>query len=300
MDLALACVLIANEIDPAVEPEEVFTSLDALADDVRRMSGVATPPHGTSVPHTKPGGTPTGGPGGPFAGGPLAGGSLAGGPPAGADPRADPRTAAEALRFALGERAGFAGTAWDFGDIGASLLPTVLRRRHGLPILLSVVWLEVARRLDVPAYAVGLPGHVVVAIGSTTGNVLVDPFDGGRVITVHEAAEKVRATGTPFTRAHLAPLEPVNVLTRILTNIRVLATRNDDPRTRLWAVELSLLLPHHAANLRRERGEVLIRLGDFLGGATELAAFADAVEAMEPTAAAAARQAALAARARLN
>jgi regulator of sirC expression with transglutaminase-like and TPR domain len=278
VDLALACVLIANEVDPAVEPEEVFTSLDTLADGVSRVSGAAVPPHGNSVPHTMPGGTPT----------------------VGMPPGADPRAAAEALRLALGERAGFAGTAQDFGDIGASLLPTVLRRRHGLPILLSVVWLEVARRLDVPAYAVGLPGHVVVAIGSTTDNVLVDPFAAGRVITVHEAAEKVRTTGTPFTRAHLAPLEPVNVLTRILTNIRVLAARENAPRTRLWAVELSLLLPHHAADLRRERGEVLIRLGDFLNGATELATFAAAVEAMEPAAAAAARQAALAARARLN
>nr|MDT0665305.1 tetratricopeptide repeat protein [Micromonospora sp. DSM 115978] len=163
-----------------------------------------------------------------------------------------------------------------------------------------VVWLEVARRIGVPAYVVGLPGHVVVAIGTTTDHVLVDPFAGGRVITVHEAAEKVRSTGTRFTRAHLAPLEPVNVLARILTNIRVLAARTDDPRTRLWAVELSLLLPHHAANLRRERGEVLVRLGDFLGGADELASFADAVEAVEPAAAAAARQAGLAARARLN
>ncbi|WP_242418162.1 tetratricopeptide repeat protein, partial [Frankia sp. CpI1-P] len=76
--------------------------------------------------------------------------------------------------------------------------------------------------------------------------------------------------------------------------------RSDTPRTRLWAVELSLLLPSHPANLRRERGELRVRLGDFLGGATDLATFADTVAEVEPAAAAAARQAAAAARARLN
>jgi regulator of sirC expression with transglutaminase-like and TPR domain len=282
VDVALACVLVADEAEPGTDVEAVSATLDVLTESARHELKAAA-----SAPGPGPGGSPSG-----------SGGSRGSG--SGSGERISPLAAAEALRRALGEQAGFAGTAQDFDDLGASLLPKVLDRRHGLPILLSVVWLEVARRLGVPAYAVGLPGHVVVSIGTPDDHVLVDPFAGGRVITVHEAAEKVRATGTRFTRAQLAPLEPVNLLARILTNIRVLAAREDSPRTRLWAIELSLLLPHHALNLRRERGEVLVRLGDFMGGADELAAFADAAEAVEPAAAAAARQAGLAARARLN
>ncbi|MCM3924150.1 transglutaminase-like domain-containing protein, partial [Frankia sp. AiPs1] len=212
----------------------------------------------------------------------------------------DPRAAAEALHEALGLDAGFAGSADDYDDVRSSLLPDVLRRRRGLPILLCVVWLEVARRLGVAAYPVGLPGHVVVAVGSPEDYVLVDPFAAGRLLTIHDAAAKVRAAGVAFNRAHLAPMSPGDVLSRILGNIRILAARSDTPRTRLWAVELSLLLPHHPANLRRERGELRVRLGDFLGGATDLTTFADTVAEVEPTAAAAARQAAAAARARLN
>ncbi|CAO5181768.1 Protein SirB1 N-terminal domain-containing protein [Frankia sp. AiPs1] len=212
----------------------------------------------------------------------------------------EPRAAAEALHEALGLDAGFAGTADDYEDLRSSLLPDVLRRRRGLPILLSIVWLEVARRLGIAAYPVGLPGHVVVAVGSPEDFVLVDPFAAGRLLTIHDAAAKVRASGVAFSRAHLAPMTAADVLTRILGNIRVLAARTDAPRTRLWAVELSLLLPHHPATLRRERGELRIRLGDFLGGAQDLTAFADSVTAVEPTAAAAARQAAITARARLN
>jgi regulator of sirC expression with transglutaminase-like and TPR domain len=141
---------------------------------------------------------------------------------------------------------------------------------------------------------------VIVALGSPQDNVLIDPFAGGRIITVHDAAAKVRAAGVPFTRAHLAPLTTEGLLARILGNIRVLAARADAPHTRLWAVELSLLLPHHPTSLRRERGELLVRLGDFLGGAQDLTTFAEAVDPVEPAAAAAARAAALAARSRLN
>jgi regulator of sirC expression with transglutaminase-like and TPR domain len=299
VDIGLACLLIAHEADPGVDAGEVMATLDALADDTRPVlaelngvhpAGPHTPPETPASDSAESTSPRTIRP--PHRGEP--GRALAG--PAGLGLRA----AAEALRTSLGLRAGFSGTAEDYDDLRASLLPTVLRRRHGLPILLSVVWLEVARRLGLPAYPVGLPGHIVVAIGSPAENVLVDPFAGGRLITVHEAAEKVRATGTAFTRAHLAPLPPVDLLTRVLTNIRVLAARADAPYTRLWAVDLSLLLPRHSAALRRERGEILVRVGDFLGGAAELATFADSVAQVEPAAAAAARQAALAARSRLN
>jgi regulator of sirC expression with transglutaminase-like and TPR domain len=207
---------------------------------------------------------------------------------------------AEGLRVALGDREGFHGLPEDYQHLRSSLLPEVLRTRRGLPILLSVVWLEVARRLGIEAYAVGLPGHVVVAVGGPGHSVMVDPFAGGRIISVHEAAEKVRATGTPFTRGLLAPLPPTDLLMRVLTNIRVLAVRTEAPRTKLWAVELSLSLPHHPVGLRKERGELLVQLGDFLGGASELEAFAGAVDAVEPAAAAAARRGGRMARARLN
>src|SRR5450756_2014810 len=71
------------------------------------------------------------------------------------DPRRPP---VEALRGVL---AGFTGDARDYADLRSSLLPDVLRRRAGLPILLSVVWLEVARRCGIPADGIGLPGHFV-------------------------------------------------------------------------------------------------------------------------------------------
>lgn len=197
--------------------------------------------------------------------------------------------AAEGLRRALGEDAGFGGSERDYDDLRSSLLHEVLRRRRGLPILLSVVWCEVAARLDVVAVPLGLPGHVMVCVGDPLDqHVVVDPFDGGRVVA---------APPEPV-------LHPVDLLLRVLTNIRVLTARQERSleaaRTRLWATELSLLLPRHPLELRREHGELLVRLGDYDGGARELEAYAALLEDTDEAAAEAVRRHARLARSRLN
>ena len=196
------------------------------------------------------------------------------------------RGAAQALRTVLGDHAGFGGTAADFGDVRSSLLHEVLRRRRGLPILLSVVWVEVAQRLDLPAVCLGLPGRVLADVG--LGDV-VDPFDGGR-----------RVPEAPFEPV----LDAVSLLSRVLTNIRVLTSGQgrsmEATRAQLWATELSLLLPRHPLALRRERGELLVRLGDHLGGAAQLEHYAELVEDVDAGGSAAALRGARQARARLN
>ncbi len=185
-----------------------------------------------------------------------------------------------ALRTVLGD---FHGDETDYDDLRSSLLHEVLQRRRGLPVLLSVVWCEVAARAGVPAVCLGLPGHVMVDVAG----VVVDPFAGGEVRAV----------------ASEPPLVGSDLLLRILTNIRVLATRQqarsvEALRTRLWATELSLLLPHHPLELRREHGELLVRLGDHRRGAEELESYAELVP--DPEQAENARRSARLALARLN
>ena len=200
---------------------------------------------------------------------------------------ASPAVAAAGLRTALGGRAGFGGG--DDEDVRSSLLHEVLRRRSGLPILLAVVWCEVAARLEIPCYVLGVPGHVLVGIGDPQDeHVVVDPYRGGTAVE-----------SEPF-----PALAPHELLLRLLNNVRVLTTRQERSletgRTRLWAVELSLLLPRHPVLLRRERGELLVRLGDHLGGAADLEEYASLVEPVDGAEAEAARRDARSARARLN
>lgn len=217
-------------------------------------------------------------------------------------PGASPAQAAAGLARALGREAGLAGSSADYDALDASLLQQVLRRGHGLPLLLSIVWSEVAGRLGVPAGAVALPGHVVAVLGTGDDAVFVDAFRGGPVVAASALrAQAVAATGeAPDLRA----ADPVDLLLRLLTNVRALSARQgramEAARTRLWATELSLLLPRHPLGLRRERGELMVRLGDHLGGARALEDYADLAEDADDASAQAARQEARQARARLN
>ncbi|MFF7883132.1 tetratricopeptide repeat protein [Streptomyces sp. NPDC020794] len=209
---------------------------------------------------------------------------------------------ATALAELLGGRCGFRGSPGDYQRLESSLLHAVLRRRRGLPILLSVVWMEVARRAGAPVYGVALPGHFVVGFGPAEQQVLADPFDGGRVLSGSDAELLVQgATGAPLDPTMLVPAPPLDVVVRILNNVRAwAAARPERSDVSLWAVELSLLLPSHPARLRYERAQLLVQRGDFLGGAAELDAYADVVAAVDPPSAEKVRGQARAARAMLN
>ncbi len=196
------------------------------------------------------------------------------------------------VRAVLGSAlSAFGGTPEDYADLRSSLLHEVLRRRRGLPIVLAVVWLEVARRAGLPAFPVGLPGHFLVGVGSPEGPyLLVDAFAGGAVVT--RVPDGIR------------PYAGLEVVLRVLNNVRAQAAALpalvEANRTALWATELSLLLPRHPAALRRERGVLLARVGQFAQGAAELEAYADAVSGADDGAAEEARRQARLARARLN
>lgn len=238
-------------------------------------------------------------------------------------PYAPHRTAeqwAVVLAELLGDRMGFEGAPNDYQRLDSSSLGAVLRRRRGLPILLSVVWLEVARRAGAPVRGVALPGHFVVGFGGRapderpgdrpagesaddwSGLVLADPFAGGRLLTPTEARLLVSGTtGQPLSGAMLRPATPLETVLRVLNNIRAWAARRPEHTdVQLAAIDLSLLLPHHPARLRHERAKLLVERGDFLHGARELEAYAELLGDAEPQAAESVRQEARHARARLN
>jgi len=202
------------------------------------------------------------------------------------------------LRTALG---GFAGTSSDYAHLESSLLPDVLRRRRGLPILLSTVWTEVARRAGVPAYGVGLPGHFVVGVGDPDGTrVLVDPFTGGRLLPYDRARDIAAETGRSLRPEHLRPHDPIDTIDRVLGNIRGWATTPERARHRVWAAQLGLVLPRHDLGLRREYGEALIAVGRYVEASRVLDEYAETVAGPMPLEAEHARRIARQARSRLN
>lgn len=210
---------------------------------------------------------------------------------------------ARATAELLGGRLGFHGTSADYRRLESSLLHEVLRRRRGLPILLSVVWMEVARRAGAPVHGVALPGHFVVGFGDPEGAyVLADPFDGGRVLSDADAGLLIAgATGAPLSPAMFGPADPLDIVQRVLTNVRAwAAARPEHGGVQLWAVELALLLPRHPARLRFERAQILVRRGDFAAGAAEMEEYAELLALVDPQAAESVQGQARSARALLN
>ena len=115
-----------------------------------------------------------------------------------ADADGDPAAEAKTLGFLLGEQEDFRGAPADeFSDPESSFIDTVLRRRRGLPIVVSAVYLEVARRAGVRLGGIGYPGHYLVAHFGTVPPLVLDPYRGGCPAGVHVPPSMLASQAAP-------------------------------------------------------------------------------------------------------
>ena len=152
-------------------------------------------------------------------------------PAAGGGPDAE----VEALRDLLVRRHGFSGDREDYYHPDNSMLDIVLERRKGLPILLSTVYVEVARRAGISVAGVGLPGHFVVAHFGQTPPLLFDPFGGGAPLAPSEPLS------VPASGPHKTVMRMLNNLVRSYGRRADLTERSAPPRCASscrWAMRL--------------------------------------------------------------
>lgn len=142
-----------------------------------------------------------------------------------------PDAVARACSRLLGGHHGFRGDRENYDDPGNSMLDVVLTKRTGLPILLSVVYIEVARRAEIPIGGVGLPGHFVVAHFGARTPLLLDPFEQGAVMSAPVGHEILR----PW-RAH-------EIALRMLNNLVGSYQRRAALASALHAASMRLALP---------------------------------------------------------
>jgi regulator of sirC expression with transglutaminase-like and TPR domain len=131
----------------------------------------------------------------------------------------------------LGRDHGFLGDRERYHHPDNSMLDIVLSRRRGLPILLSVVYIEVARRAGIPLAGVGLPGHFVVGHFGSSPAVLLDPFNAGAHIDA------------PIPESALRPWHPHEIATRMLNNLVAAYQRRGDLGRAIRAAQMRLILP---------------------------------------------------------
>jgi regulator of sirC expression with transglutaminase-like and TPR domain len=156
---------------------------------------------------------------------------------------------------------GFRGNQAEYDDPRNSCLSQVLKRRIGLPITLSVVYIEVARRLNRPVFGVGLPGHFVVRYDDGVFSTYIDPFHAGKLLSEQDCATMAREiTGTELSGDPSA-LEPVSVryiLVRMLNNLRAAYFRAREFAKAV--VVLDLLLEHFPSNAEYYKARAVARL----------------------------------------
>jgi regulator of sirC expression with transglutaminase-like and TPR domain len=123
--------------------------------------------------------------------------------------------------------------------------------------------MEVGRRVGLAIEGVGLPAHFVVTAALDGGDVMVDPFGGGRVIDRGEAEAIVaRAVGRPvkLTEAHFARATRSEIVARVLRNLKGIYTQRQEWGKVLAVIDRLLVLDGADAALRRERSAALVRL----------------------------------------
>jgi regulator of sirC expression with transglutaminase-like and TPR domain len=139
----------------------------------------------------------------------------------------------------------FAGNHHDYNDPRNSYLNCVLDRKMGIPISLSVLYTSIARRLGLPAYGVGLPGHFIVGVYQGGRQIYLDPFNAGMRLSLADCGKLVKeSTGFhgAFQPRWLTPISPNDVLARMLTNLCNAYVQREDWRSAIPVIQHLLML----------------------------------------------------------
>jgi len=156
---------------------------------------------------------------------------------------------ARAISDCLFDRMGFSGNTGDYYDPRNSFLCDVIDRRVGIPISLSVLYLEVSRRVGVLAQGVNFPGHFLVRVAIEDAWLFVDPFSGGRALSPPDLEALLRKTTNPdavLEPSVIAAATKRQIVSRMLVNLAGIYGRNGDlPRSLDVLERLAVLEPNN-------------------------------------------------------
>jgi len=181
----------------------------------------------------------------------------------------------QGLNAQLFREEGLAGNESEYYDPRNSFLNEVLDRKRGIPITLSVIYLEVGRRLGLSLVGVGFPGHFLVKYTGPGGDLVLDPFLGGATLTHEQLAQKLQTMygdPNPFLAQIpelLAPTGKKEILVRMLRNLKGVYLQQNDFARALGAIDRILLVAPDLAVEVRDRGTVHQRLGHLQAAAQD-------------------------------
>lgn len=190
--------------------------------------------------------------------------SLAAGAAKGMGDDGDPLSSVNNLSAYLFDEVGFHGNEAEYYDPRNSYLNEVLARRMGIPITLSVVCIEVGKRLGIPLEGVGMPGHFLLRHRDEPG-IYIDPFHRGILLSEDECAQLLRdatRTAVPWDKSYLTTVSNRELIARILRNLKGIYLNQHDHQRALGIAGLAVSLQPNIIGERRDRGLIHYQLGN--------------------------------------
>jgi regulator of sirC expression with transglutaminase-like and TPR domain len=168
-----------------------------------------------------------------------------------------------ALNYVLFKEQGFHGNRDDYYDPKNSFLNDVIDRKRGLPITLSILYIEVGQRIGLAIEGVGFPGHFLVKTKSQGEEIVIDPFNAGDVKSNEELQamlDQIYGGKVRLDREFLAALPKKQILKRMLGNLKAIYGRADELVKMLAVLDRLIILDPGAVEEVRDRGAVYLRL----------------------------------------
>jgi regulator of sirC expression with transglutaminase-like and TPR domain len=188
-----------------------------------------------------------------------------------------PREMIALLNRVLCDEEGLRGNRDDYYDPRNSFLNDVLDVKLGIPITLSVIYMDVARRVGFPIAGTGMPGHFLLKHHDVlAGDIVIDPFNRGRIVGTDECQQRLNEiySGSVELRPEFLHAVPNrDILRRMLNNLRQIYFTRRNMTKGLAVLDYLLAIPPLDIDLLRERGLVRLGLEQYLGAAQDLGVY---------------------------
>ena len=191
------------------------------------------------------------------------------------DDEPDPLYKINTLSEYLFDELEFKGSRDDYYDPRNSFLNQVLNRRSGIPISLSLLYIEVGKRLGMPLFGIGMPGHFLVG-HSDVPDLFVDSYNKGILITESECAGRLLENGGDSAKwdpKYLSPITSRDFVARLIRNLKGIYIKQETYDKALTMVDWLIRLQPEASYELRDRGIVYYRLGDLDRASTDLKSY---------------------------
>jgi regulator of sirC expression with transglutaminase-like and TPR domain len=165
------------------------------------------------------------------------------------------------------------GNNEDYYDPRNSYLNQVLDRRLGIPVSLSVIYIEVAKRINFPIHGVGFPGHFLAKHVSKGRNIIIDPFNMGKILTLNDCQElldKIHNGKVEMNASLLQPMDKRTIITRLLYNLKGIYMQKEKHYQALAVIDKILLLNPGTPSEIRDRGVLYMQTSLFAKALADL------------------------------